>query len=201
SCLEDLGPLHSIFLTRHAGSCCALRPYHHHRGGPRARGRHAAGDSGSTRLADAGRSVSERARELRGSRLMQALLTVLAKEFLENLRDRRTLISALLFGPLFGPLLFGAMVSRMLNQSAVESDEPLHLTISGRDHAPGLVRYLESQGVQLTFASLSESTARDAVRSGAAQVVLVLPMEYGPRFTSALPAPVLLVADSADSQK
>ena len=131
---------------------------------------------------------------------MQALLTVFAKEFLENLRDRRTLISALLFGPLFGPLLFGAMVSRMLNQSAVESDEPLHLTISGRDHAPGLVRYLESQGVQLTFASLSESTARDAVRSGAAQVVLVLPMEYGPRFTSALPAPVLLVADSADSQ-
>jgi sodium transport system permease protein len=131
---------------------------------------------------------------------MQALLTVFAKEFLENLRDRRTLISALLFGPLFGPLLFGAMVSRMLNQSAVESDEPLHLTISGRDHAPGLVRYLESQGVQLTFASLSESAARDAVRSGAAQVVLVLPMEYGPRFTSALPAPVLLVADSADSQ-
>ena len=131
---------------------------------------------------------------------MRALLTVFAKEFLENLRDRRTLISALLFGPLFGPLLFGAMVSRMLNQSVAESDEPLHLTVSGRDHAPGLVRYLESQGVQLTFASFSESAARDAVRSGAAQVVLILPMDYGPRFAAALPAPVLLVADSADSQ-
>jgi len=131
---------------------------------------------------------------------MRALLTVFAKEFLENLRDRRTLISALLFGPLFGPLLFGAMVSRMLNQSVAESDEPLHLTVSGRDHAPGLGRYLESQGVQLTFASFSESAARDAVRSGAAQVVLILPMDYGPRFAAALPAPVLLVADSADSQ-
>jgi len=131
---------------------------------------------------------------------MRALLTVFAKEFLENLRDRRTLISALLFGPLFGPLLFGAMVSRMLNQSVAESDEPLHLTVSGRDHAPGLVRYLESQGVQLTFASFSEGAARDAVRSGAAQVVLILPMDYGPRFAAALPAPVLLVADSADSQ-
>jgi sodium transport system permease protein len=131
---------------------------------------------------------------------MRAMFTVFAKEFLENLRDRRTLISALLFGPLFGPLLFGAMVSRMLNQSVVESDEPLHLTVSGRDHAPGLVRYLESQGVQLIFASLSESSARAAVRSGAAQVVVILPMDYGPRFTAALPAPVLLVADSADSQ-
>ena len=61
---------------------------------------------------------------------MRALVTVFGKEFLENLRDRRTLLSALLFGPLFGPLLFGLMVSRMLNQSVVESDEPLKLTIS-----------------------------------------------------------------------
>ena len=131
---------------------------------------------------------------------MRALITVFAKEFLENLRDRRTLISALLFGPLFGPILFGAMVSRMLNQSVVESDEPLHLSISGSEHAPGLVGYLQSQGVKLAFTPLSESGARTAVRSGAEQVVLIVPAEYGQRFTAALPAPVLLVADSADSQ-
>jgi sodium transport system permease protein len=131
---------------------------------------------------------------------MRAIFTVFAKEFLDNLRDRRTLVSALLFGPLFGPLLFGAMVSRMLNQSVVESDEPLHLTISGKEHAPGLVRYLESQGAHLTFAALSESEARKAVRSGASQVILIVPPEFGPRFTAAVPAPVLLVADSADSQ-
>ena len=41
---------------------------------------------------------------------MAALLTVFVKEFLDNLRDRRTLLSALLFGPLFGPLMFGIMV-------------------------------------------------------------------------------------------
>ena len=131
---------------------------------------------------------------------MRKLLTVFAKEFLENLRDRRTLISALCFGPLFGPLLFGAMVSRMLNQSVIESDEPLRVTISGREHAPGLVRYLESQGTLLSFAALSESGAREAVRSGKAQVVLILPEEYPSRFNAAAPAPVLLVADSADSQ-
>jgi sodium transport system permease protein len=131
---------------------------------------------------------------------MAAFLTVFAKEFLENLRDRRTLLSALLFGPLFGPILFGAMVSRMLNQSVAESDEPLRITVSGREHAPGLVRYLESQRVELKFESLSEHAARDAVRSGAAQVILIVPEEYGLRFRSALPAPVLLFADSADSQ-
>jgi sodium transport system permease protein len=131
---------------------------------------------------------------------MRALFTVFGKEFLENLRDRRTLLSALLFGPLFGPMLFGLMVSRMLNQSVVESDEPLKLTISGGEYAPGLTSYLAAQGVKLTTANLSENEARAAVRSGSAQVVLLIPAEYGPRFTAGAPAPVLLIADSADTQ-
>lgn len=131
---------------------------------------------------------------------MRALFTVFRKEFLENLRDRRTLLSALLFGPLLGPLLFGAMVTRILDQNAVESDQPLHLTISGGEGAPDLTHYLESQGVELVKAALSESGARAAVRSGAAQVVLIVPEEYGRRFAAAAPAPLLLFADSADSQ-
>ncbi len=131
---------------------------------------------------------------------MRALLIVFVKEFRENLRDRRTLVSALLFGPLFGPLLFGLMVSRMLNQSVVEADEPIRITLSGAGYAPGLTRYLRVQGVKLTLATLSENEARSAVRRGTAQVVLIIPEEYGARFSAASPAPVLLVADSADSQ-
>ena len=131
---------------------------------------------------------------------MRALFIVFGKEFLENLRDRRTLVSAMLFGPLFGPLMFGFMVSRMLDQSVTVSDEPLKLTISGSEQAPGLWRYLEAQRVQLTKATLSENEARAAVRGGSAQVVLIIPKEYGSRFSAATPAPVLLVADSADSQ-
>jgi sodium transport system permease protein len=131
---------------------------------------------------------------------MRALFTVFGKEFLENLRDRRTLLSALLFGPLFGPLLFGAMVSRMLNQSVVESDETLRITISGGEHAPNLTRYLESMGVKLVTAPLSEGAARAAVRSGAAAVVVIVPAEYGSLFTSGMPAPLLVIADSSDSQ-
>jgi sodium transport system permease protein len=131
---------------------------------------------------------------------MRALLNVCRKEFLENLRDRRTLISALLFGPLFGPLLFGAMVSRMLHQTVLESDEELQITIAGGEHAPNLERYLEAQGVKLSTAPLSESAARAAVRDGSAAVVLIVPPDYAERFAAAQPAPLLLVADSSDSQ-
>jgi len=132
---------------------------------------------------------------------MRALIVVFAKEFIENLRDRRTLISALLFGPLFGPLLFGAMVTRMLDQNSFEADKALQLTISGSDLAPGLVRYLKSHDVTLKLAALSEEAAKAAVRSGREPVIVIVPPEYPARFESALPAPVLVVADSADSQQ
>src|SRR5258707_9197804 len=108
---------------------------------------------------------------------MRLLLTVFGKEFLENLRDRRTLLSALLFGPLFGPLLFGLMVSRMLNQSVVESDEPLRLTISGADNAPRLTRYLEAHGIKLSKANLSESEAQAPARRGPPPNVLINPQQ------------------------
>ena len=131
---------------------------------------------------------------------MGTLLIVFAKEFLENLRDRRTLLSALLFGPLFGPMMFGLMVSRMLEQSVMESDEPLAMTVAGSENAPGLTRFLEAHSVKLAKSNLSEGQARDAVRRGSAQVVLVIPKEYPQLFNKASPAPVYLVADSADSQ-
>jgi len=131
---------------------------------------------------------------------MRALITVFAKEFLENLRDRRTIFSALLFGPLFGPVLFGMMVSRMLAQSVAESDEALRLTMSGGEHAPGLVSYLTGRGVVIIRRKLSEDEARAAVRGGSEQVVLIVPADYPARFSAGVPAPLLLFADSADSQ-
>src|SRR5277367_5149776 len=123
---------------------------------------------------------------------MAALFTVFGKEFLENLRDRRTLTSALLFGPLFGPLLFGLMVSRMLNQSVAEFDEPLRITLSGGEYAPGLTRYLEAHGIKLKRENLSENEARAAVHGGSAQVILIIPQEFAARFSEGTPAPVLL---------
>ena len=81
-----------------------------------------------------------------------------------------------------------------------ESDVPLKLTISGSHYAPGLTQYLKARGVKLTLSELSENEARAAVRGGGSQVVLLVPEEYPRLFTAAQPAPILLFADSADSQ-
>jgi sodium transport system permease protein len=131
---------------------------------------------------------------------MQALLRVFRKEFLENSRDRRTLFSALVLGPLLGPLLFGVMVSRMLNQTVSESDEPLKIEMAGSARVPNLASFLKSHGVRYREVAETADSAREAVRHGAAAVVLIVPEDYAARFEAALPAPLLVIADSSDSQ-
>ncbi len=132
---------------------------------------------------------------------MRALFTVFRKEFLENLRDRRTLVSALLFGPLFGPILFGAMVSRMLES---ERDRVRRAALDHR-----LRRRTRAQSDALSRIARRAARmprpcprrgARERVRSGAAPVVLIVPEEFAARFKAAVPAPVFVVADSSDSQ-
>jgi sodium transport system permease protein len=61
---------------------------------------------------------------------MWAVLTVLRKEIRENLRDRRTLLSSLIFGPLFGPLLFAAALLLTLDRITSEEDIPITLAVS-----------------------------------------------------------------------
>ena len=41
---------------------------------------------------------------------MHGILLVFLKEFFENLRDRRTILAALVFGPVLGPLLLAALL-------------------------------------------------------------------------------------------
>ncbi len=41
---------------------------------------------------------------------MRSIFLVFAKEFLENLRDRRTIMAALVFGPVLGPIMLAALL-------------------------------------------------------------------------------------------
>src|SRR5580700_9635573 len=65
---------------------------------------------------------------------MRAILVVFAKEFRENLRERRTLFTALLLGPLLAPLLFAGALSLQLQRGAEEGERPLALAVA---HAAG----------------------------------------------------------------
>ncbi|MEP7245746.1 MAG: ABC transporter permease [Gammaproteobacteria bacterium] len=128
---------------------------------------------------------------------MRAILTVFCKEFRENLRDRRTLFTALIFGPLFAPLLFAAVLSLMIQRGDTQGDKELDLAISHAERAPNLVRHLTSYGVTVLRVDYDDARARTAVQQQKLKIILMIPEDYAPRFAAGTPAPLVLYSDAS----
>ncbi|MCH8958029.1 MAG: ABC transporter permease [Proteobacteria bacterium] len=128
---------------------------------------------------------------------MKLLTIVWAKEVLDNLRDRRTLLSSLIFGPLFGPILFVFMMNFMLDEATSDVDELLELPVSGQEHAPELIRWLGGNGVNVVPGPVD---AREAVSRGDMSVVLIIPDSIGEQMRAGQPAPLQLVVNNAKSR-
>ncbi|MGH8310993.1 MAG: ABC transporter permease, partial [Steroidobacteraceae bacterium] len=131
---------------------------------------------------------------------MRTLFTVAAKEMLESFRERRAMLSALLVGPLFGPILLAVLISFILNKTVTEADEKTELAVSGASHAPNLVQYLEQRDVAIVRLELDTDGARAAVREGRHRLVMLIPASYADAFVSAQPAAVQLFSDGADNR-
>jgi sodium transport system permease protein len=127
---------------------------------------------------------------------MRALFTVLMKELRENARDRRSMLSALLLGPLGAPLLFAVLMNVTLERNRERAESPLELAVAGGSNAPNLVAFLAGQGARVTAFSGEPAVA---VRSRAQRLVLVIPSSYGERFRAGEPVAVQLYADASDA--
>jgi sodium transport system permease protein len=130
---------------------------------------------------------------------MRAIFAVFRKEFRENLRDRRTVISALVFGPLFGPLLFAAALQLMVERGTTEDASPVSVAVAHGERAPNLLDHLRENGVTVESVAYDDAAARAAVAHGRHKVVLLIAEDFGDRFTSGRPAPVLLYTDASDT--
>lgn len=122
---------------------------------------------------------------------------VFVKELLDNLRDRRTVATALFFGPIFGPAIFLLLITTMVNVVKQEADKPLDLPVVGAEHAPNLVRYLKQNNVRI---KPPPADPKQAVRDKDAAVVLIIPAEYPQQFRDGVPATLKLVSDTSDTK-
>ena len=129
---------------------------------------------------------------------MRAIFTVFAKEFRENLRERRTLFTALIFGPLLGPLLFAGGLSLQLDRSARESERPLTLAVAQGERAPNLLNFLREHGVTVTPVDYDAAAARAAIQAHRQRQVLAISADIGSRLERGMPAALLLYADASD---
>ncbi len=117
--------------------------------------------------------------------------TVFAKELTDGLRDRRSLLSALVF-PLIGPVLVVLMFRFIAEREA--RDQPVPLPVVGAEYAPGLVDYLAHHDVEVLPAPDDPETV---VKTGEAPAVLVIGDDYAQRFREARPAPLELMVDNS----
>ena len=131
---------------------------------------------------------------------MRILLTVFIKEILDNLRDRRTLASALIMGPLFGPMLFAFVINLSIERSLSAADETLDLPVIGQQHAPNLMRYLESSNIRVVDGPADRDAAVAAVKAGTHDVVVLVAEGFGAQLRDGSPARIEVFADHANSQ-
>lgn len=131
---------------------------------------------------------------------MRTLFTVFAKEVVDNFRDRRTLASALIMGPLFGPILFAFVINLSLERAFDDVDRSIEVPLVGRQHAPNLVRYLESHNIDVVEGPADLDAAMQAVLLGEHDVIVVVPEDFGEQLANSIPARVELVSDQANTQ-
>ena len=126
--------------------------------------------------------------------MMRKLWIVLRKEVIDNLRDRRTLLTVLVFGPLFGPIFYVAIMNVSVNQQIANLNQPLKLPVQGAQYAPNLVDYLRQHNTEIAPAP---ANPQRAVKAGTADVVLIIPREYAAAFRAGKPAVLQLVMDQS----
>jgi len=131
---------------------------------------------------------------------MRTLLTVFLKEILDNIRDRRTLVSALIMGPIFGPVMFAFVINMSIDRALDDAESTMDLPVIGQEHAPNLMRFLESRNIDIVDGPEDINGAADAVKSGEHDVVLVVPADFGEQLADTIPAKLELFSDEANSQ-
>lgn len=131
---------------------------------------------------------------------MHAVLAVFVKEFVENLRERRTVISALVLGPLLGPLVFGAVMSSSSRVGVRESEQPVTLAVEHAQRAPNLLAFLKQYQVRVAEVAYDDAAARAAVQKRAEVMVLDIPQDFAAQLAAATPAPLILYTDASNGR-
>ena len=131
---------------------------------------------------------------------MSGIHTVFHKDLTDSLRERRAVISALVFGPLFGPVLFAVFINFTVSQQVDEALQPIEVPVLGGMQAGNLVGHLHKRLIDVDHGRFGDIEAmRAAVRNGDTKVGLVLGEGFAEALGTGAPARLWIVSDESDS--
>ena len=123
-----------------------------------------------------------------------AWLTIFLKEVRENLRDRKTVMNALVLGPLIGPVLMGLMMTAVVTRESKRAEKPLDLPVIGAEYAPTLIHHLRTQNIRI---EPPPADPERVVRDQDEDVVLRIDAKFADSWRDGEPAALDLIYDSS----
>jgi len=125
------------------------------------------------------------------NRSLGSLIVVLRKEVMDGLRDRRSVLSALLF-PVLMPFLI-TMLFKVIADREREAQD-IDIPVVGAEQAPDLIDFIKRHGYGVVA---GPQDAEKAVRDKVHDFVLVIPEDFAEDFAVARKAEVELVHDGS----
>ncbi len=125
---------------------------------------------------------------------LSAVFTVMLKELRDLFRDKRTVRTALIMGPLFIPLLMIGILSMAEKRISSQVEKPLELPVVGAQYAPNLVAWLGGQNVDVLPAP---PDADAAIRNQDRDVILSISPDFPADWRGSRPARVEILEDSS----
>lgn len=121
---------------------------------------------------------------------MNKTLIITVKEIVDNLRDKRSVFFALVYGSLLMPaLLMGPLIYGANKQFSQNYETPAEIHVLGQERAPNLIQHLYSRNVDTKPAP---EDYRQKLIDGDLKLVLEISETYGEKFLEGSPARVLL---------
>ena len=130
---------------------------------------------------------------------MHPVLIVFVKEIIDNLRDRRSFLMAVVFMPIAMPMFVLFLISFQIERSIDTEEQLIELPVIGAGNAPNLMRYLESRNIEIVAGPTDGAAAAETVRAGDVDAVLLIPDDFGEELADMIPATVELYLDQANT--
>lgn len=126
---------------------------------------------------------------------MRQVFAVMRKEVIDNLRDRQTVLYALLFGPVLMPLLIAGSLAGSLKQFSIDFEEISELPVVNASAAPNLMEFLHKNNIDTVE---PPAEFESALRAGDIELVLEVSELYAGNLRSGTPAPLIMHSNDAD---
>lgn len=120
--------------------------------------------------------------------------TVFFKEVMENLRDKRTLVSSVIMGSFMGPLFALGMIYMTAQMGKEKAEKQLELPVINMQYAQNLEKHLLSSDVKIL--SLDKAP-EDAIKDKDHDVVLEIDESFSASMQAGKPAKVKLYFDAS----